>query len=131
MSPIFGSSKQAQLVHRQVRARTLSISIPGREPVRFSPGFFIFVFLALVIIGMVLLYPPISSADGKSTSIIDWLFTSVSAVCVTGLIVFDTSTHWSLFGQIIILLLIQIGGFGIMTGTTLISLLFGRKVGLN
>ncbi|MBR2871623.1 MAG: hypothetical protein IKB98_09675, partial [Clostridia bacterium] len=67
-------------------------------------------FAAVIFIGAFLLSLPISSKSSEWTSFIDSLFTSTSAVCVTGLVVFDTATHWTIFGQIIILILIQIGG---------------------
>jgi trk system potassium uptake protein TrkH len=74
---------------------------------------------------------PISAADGQSTRFVDALFTATSAACVTGLVVFDTATHWSGFGQVVILLLIQAGGFGIMAGSTVLLLLFlGRRTTL-
>jgi len=67
---------------------------------------------------------PKATVDGDSTSYIDALFTSTSAVCVTGLVVENTATHFSRFGQIIILILIQIGGLGVMTLTTFFAAMF-------
>lgn len=92
----------------------------------------IIVFGTLVIIlsGGLLLSLPISSESGIVTPFIDSLFTSASAFCVTGLIAYDTFTHWSLFGQLIILLLIQTGGLGFMTVITLFSMFLRRKIGL-
>ena len=87
-------------------------------------------FLILVLTGAVLLMLPISSKDRTFTPFIDSLFTSVSAGCVTGLIVKDTQTSWSLFGQVIILLLIQIGGMGVITMTTLFMMFTGKKIDL-
>ncbi len=72
-------------------------------------------FAGVILLGAFLLTLPISSKTHEWTSFIDALFTSTSAVCVTGLIVFDTATHWTIFGQIVILLLIQIGGMGVVT----------------
>lgn len=86
-------------------------------------------FLILIFIGTILLALPISSATGRSISVIDALFTSASAVCVTGLIVLDTGSDFSLIGQIIILLLIQIGGLGFMTYGVFVALLLGEKIG--
>ena len=80
--------------------------------------------------GAFLLSLPISSASKTWTSFIDSIFTSTSAVCVTGLVVFDTATHWSIFGQIIILLLIQIGGMGVITVAISFLMLSGKKIGL-
>ena len=72
-------------------------------------------FLTLIALGAVLLYLPVSCKLRCATSPIDCIFTSASAVCVTGLTPFDVFTHWSLFGQIVILFLIQVGGLGFMT----------------
>src|SRR5688500_17497590 len=81
-------------------------------------------FLVLIGAGTLLLMLPIATSAGTSTRFIDALFTATSAACVTGLTVVDTATHWSPFGQVVILLLIQAGGFGIMAGSTLLLLLF-------
>jgi trk system potassium uptake protein TrkH len=89
-------------------------------------------FLLLIGIGTVILALPISSAAGAWTSPVDALFTATSAVCVTGLVVVDTGTYWSPFGQVVILLLIQVGGFGFMSGSTLLLLLLvGRGTSLH
>ena len=86
---------------------------------------------ALVILGgALLLMLPISSRDGSITPFINALFTSTSAVCVTGLVVYDTATYWSEFGQAVILLLIQIGGLGVVTVAGTVSILSGRRIGL-
>ncbi len=87
-------------------------------------------FFALIIIGSLLLTLPIASADGQSISYINALFTSTSAVCVTGLVVVNTLEQWSMFGKIIILLLIQVGGLGFMTLATSLFILMGRKIRL-
>ncbi len=87
-------------------------------------------FLMLIALGTVLLMLPVSSRDGSSTSFIEALFTSSSASCVTGLVVVDTFAHWSVFGQIVILCLIQVGGLGFLTILTMFSMLFHRKIGL-
>ena len=81
-------------------------------------------FVLLIFLGSALLSLPIASK--KSTPYIDALFTSTSAVCVTGLATFDTFTHWTTFGQVVILILTQIGGLGLMTLMTIFSL-FVRK----
>ncbi|MBR3840562.1 MAG: Trk family potassium uptake protein [Erysipelotrichales bacterium] len=73
---------------------------------------------------------PISSTSGNMTPLLDALFTSTSAVCVTGLVVYDTATHWSMFGQFVILLMIQIGGLGIVTISVAMAMLAGKKIGL-
>lgn len=98
---------------------------------QFTPAQTIFFgFMSLILVGALLLMLPISSRAMAWTPFLDALFTSTSATCVTGLIVFDTYTHWSLFGQMIILLLIQIGGLGIITISILLAILLGKKIGL-
>jgi trk system potassium uptake protein TrkH len=87
-------------------------------------------FAGLIVIGGILLMLPVSSAAGQVTPAVNAFFTSTSAVCVTGLVVVDTGTYWSSFGQGVILALIQIGGFGFMTSATLLMLAFGRRIGL-
>jgi trk system potassium uptake protein TrkH len=87
-------------------------------------------FLIAIAIGTLLLMLPVARADGTGAPFLVALFTSVSAVCVTGLIVVDTPTYWSGFGQGVILLLFQIGGLGIMTGAALLTLLVTRRLGI-
>lgn len=87
-------------------------------------------FAGVILLGALILTLPISSKSHEWTSFIDALFTSTSAVCVTGLIVFDTATHWTIFGQIIILLLIQIGGMGVVTVAVSLAVVSGKKIGL-
>ena len=99
-----------------------------------SPMVIVYGFIALIELGTLLLCLPISSETGLETgsfnSPLDALFTATSAVCVTGLVVVDTGTHWSAFGQGVILVLIQVGGFGIMTSVALFLWMFGRRIGL-
>ncbi|UHA75867.1 TrkH family potassium uptake protein [Paenibacillus sp. 481] len=73
---------------------------------------------------------PLSNTDGKTLSFIDALFTATSATCVTGLVVVDTGTHFTLFGQIVLLCLIQVGGLGFMTMATLIAFAFKKRISL-
>ena len=87
-------------------------------------------FFFLILSGAVLLTLPISSRAFEWTSFIDALFTATSASCVTGLVIADTYTHWSVFGQVVILTLIQIGGLGVMTCIALISLFLKRRISL-
>ena len=87
-------------------------------------------FAGVILLGTLLLMLPISSRSGEITSVIDALFTSTSAVCVTGLVVQDTASYWSGFGQFIILTLIQIGGLGVITVAASFVLLSGRKISL-
>lgn len=84
----------------------------------------------IILIGSILLMFPISSKDGTATNFIDCLFTATSTVCVTGLVVVDTSLHWSIFGKIVIILLIQIGGIGFMSISSLIAVMLGKKINL-
>ena len=85
-------------------------------------------FTVLILSGAVLLMLPISSLEGTSLSFTDALFTATSAVCVTGLVVVDTGTYFSLFGQLVILFLIQVGGLGIMTLTTVFAVISGKRI---
>ena len=87
-------------------------------------------FLAAVAVGTVLLYLPMATPGPQRPPLLAAAFTSVSAVCVTGLTTVDTATFWSPFGQVVIMALIQVGGFGIMTLATLLSILLGGRVGL-
>lgn len=87
-------------------------------------------FLSVILIGTFLLSLPISSNDGNSINIIDAMFTATSSVCVTGLVVVNTYYQWSLFGKIVIIVLIQIGGIGFMTLTTTLFIILGKKIRL-
>ena len=84
----------------------------------------------VLVVGMALLLLPVSTAAGASTSLSVAFFTAVSALSVTGLTVVDTTTHWSLFGKIVILALIQVGGLGYMLGATVVLWALGRRLGL-
>lgn len=87
-------------------------------------------FVGLILLGTFLLCLPISNKNGEWTPFMDGLFTSTSAVCVTGLVVYDTATHWTIFGQIVILILIQIGGMGVVTLVASLLMISGKKIGL-
>ena len=87
-------------------------------------------FAGVILIGALILMLPISSQARVVTPFINTIFTATSAVCVTGLVVVDTGTYWSVFGKTVILILIQIGGLGFMTMTTTIAILLGKKIGL-
>ncbi len=89
-----------------------------------------FGFLGAILIGMVLLMLPVSSADGTWTAPLDALFSAATSVCVTGLTTLSTANHWSLFGQVVILILIQFGGLGIVTFSTAALLMAGRYITL-
>ena len=88
-------------------------------------SFFIAIFL-----GAVLLSLPISSTTATPTDFLTCLFTSTSAMCVTGLIVVDTATHWSFFGELVIIILIQLGGLGIIVVASIIAIFLGQKINL-
>ncbi|MFC3343621.1 TrkH family potassium uptake protein [Paenibacillus abyssi] len=87
-------------------------------------------FALIIMIGSFLLYIPAASTNGVSLSYIDALFTAASAVCVTGLVVVDTGTHFTIFGQIVILTLIQLGGLGFMTMATLFAFMLKKRISL-
>lgn len=87
-------------------------------------------FLGAILAGALILMLPISSSSGEWTPFSDALFTSTSAICVTGLIVHDTATYWSNFGQAAILVMIQIGGLGIVSVAAFLSIVSGRRIGL-
>ena len=85
-------------------------------------------FLIVITLVTILLTLPISSASGESTSVITALFTATSAVCVTGLSVVTTATYWSLFGKIVIICAIQIGGLGFMSLVSMLFVLLGKRI---
>lgn len=103
-------------LHKKIHFTTFQIIIAG--------------FAFIILLGALLLMLPISSRNGVTTPFNEALFTSASAVCVTGLVVQDTAAYWSLFGQTIILLLIQIGGMGVTTVAIAIALISRRKISL-
>jgi trk system potassium uptake protein TrkH len=116
------------------RLATQRISLPNIHPPKPFIGVsllsFVYGFAAMIAAGTLLLVLPVSSNEGHFTSLLTSLFTSTSAVCVTGLEVVDTLDHWSLFGQIVIAFLIQFGGLGFMISATLLLLVAGRRIGL-
>ena len=87
-------------------------------------------FFFVILVGSCLLALPPATLDGKGAPFLDALFTATSATCVTGLAVYNTAEYWSLFGQTVILILIQVGGIGVVTIAMAISLFSGRKIGL-
>lgn len=104
------------IVHRRKKLTSFQVIILG--------------FSGVILLGTCLLMLPLSSREGSVTPFFDALFTSTSAVCVTGLVVHDTATYWSAFGQFIILLLIQIGGIGVITVAAVFAMISGRKISL-
>ena len=87
-------------------------------------------FVAVILIGAFLLMLPIATKSGESTPFIKALFTSTSAVCVTGLVIEDTASYWSDFGQTVIIVLIQIGGLGVVSVASFITIMSGRKINI-
>ncbi|MCR4744255.1 MAG: Trk family potassium uptake protein [Lachnospiraceae bacterium] len=87
-------------------------------------------FAGLILLGALLLMLPVSTQSGVVTNFDKTLFTATSAVCVTGLVVFDTASYWSYFGQAVILIMIQIGGLGVVTVASFLTMLAGRKISL-
>ncbi|OLA29904.1 MAG: Trk family potassium uptake protein [Firmicutes bacterium CAG_194_44_15] len=87
-------------------------------------------FAGVIVLGALLLMLPIATQNGAVTPFSKTLFTATSAVCVTGLVVFDTASYWSGFGQLIILIMIQIGGLGVISVASFLSMLAGRKISL-
>ncbi|GAA0357579.1 TrkH family potassium uptake protein [Bacillus horti] len=94
------------------------------------PQLIMSVFALLIGIGTLLLSLPLSSASGKSVGLLDAWFTATSAVCVNGLVVVDTGSVYSTFGQVVIMMLIQIGGLGFMTLGVMVAIVLGKKIGL-
>lgn len=104
---------------------------PDFSPTELSPAqFLVFGYLIVILTGTFLLMLPQATTASGSAGFLTALFTSTSATCVTGLIVVNTSTAFTVFGQVVIMALIQIGGLGIMTMSTLIALILGRKISL-
>lgn len=95
------------------------------------PRFLAMGFFAVIFIGSLLLMLPFATQEGQTTTYMDALFTATSAVCVTGLTTVITATHWTLFGQIVIITLIQIGGLGFMTIATVLAMVLGKRITLN
>ncbi|WP_068773945.1 TrkH family potassium uptake protein [Paenibacillus sp. FJAT-26967] len=101
------------------------------KKVKFKPPqVLVLGFAGIILIGTLLLMLPVSSVNGQALSFIDAFFTATSATCVTGLVVVDTGTHFTLFGQIVIILLIQIGGLGFMSMATLFAFILRKKISL-
>lgn len=116
---------------RLMGSHTISLERPPRAR-RPSSGILTVIagFSAILVIGTVLLWLPMSTAEPGWAHLYDALFTAVSALCVTGLVVVETSDHWSVWGHIWILFLIEAGGLGYMMGTSLILWIIGRRLGL-
>ena len=118
--------------NKQHNARSISAShVSSKKVIALStPQIIALGFLLAILVGSILLCLPISSASGEMTPYFDALFMSATSICVTGIVLVDTFSYWSLFGKIIILLLIQIGSLGIVSLTTSIILILGKRVTL-
>ena len=106
----------SKLIHGKIRLTTSQSIILG--------------FFSMILLGTFLLMLPFSSRAGAVTPFGDALFTATSAVCVTGLVVYDTAAYWSVFGQTVIIILIQIGGMGVITVAASFALISGRRISL-
>ena len=115
---------QPEAVDIPVRVRT------APKPTLHPGLVFVYGFAGLILIGTLLLSLPFATAEGMRAPLLTALFTATSAVCVTGLVVVDTGTYWSFFGQSVILLLVQLGGFGFMTSSALLFIIIGRQITL-
>ena len=103
-----------------------------KQPVKVSTTHIILLsFLIVILLGTFLLTLPISSADGEPASFLDALFTATTSTCVTGLVVTPTVSSWSVFGQAVILILIQIGGLGVITIMSGLMILLHKKMGIS
>ena len=133
MSQQYWPRRAGTAIWRQARRapvfiRVVPTQIPHARP--FSPLFLAYGFAVLIFIGTILLFLPISQNEGSRTSFLEAFFTATSAVTVTGLIIVDTSTHWSNFGKAVLLVLIQMGGLGFMTSSILILIALGHRITL-
>ena len=133
--PAMSASEGPRIVRPRSIYRAFSRIIRTGKPARASNRTIgvsgvILGFVLLIAVGTVLLSLPVSRAPGQEWNLVTALFTATSSVCVTGLVVVDTSAHWSRFGQGVILGLIQVGGLGIMTASMLILILLGRSISI-
>lgn len=109
----------------------MPLGLPGRQWLTAHPARFVLsVFVGAIAVGTSLLLLPWSTADGQRTDFVTGLFTATSAVCVTGLSVVPTGTHWTGFGQGVLVVLVQLGGLGFMTMASLIAMLVSNRLGL-
>ena len=119
--------RSAQIAPVRVHAETRTVSVRGAA----SPMLLVYGFLGLVVLGTALLVLPIANVEGGFTPFTQALFTCVSAVTVTGLIVVDTAEAWTAFGQVVILGLVFVGGLGFMTGAAFIVVIAGQRLSLS
>ena len=117
-------------MNRPVQKSISALKMPSIPRPRNPASMVLAGFAAAIFLGTGLLMLPISSETGDATSLVTALFTATSAICVTGLVVVDTGSYWSGFGEVVLMTLIQIGGLGIMTLASLLGLLVARRMGL-
>jgi trk system potassium uptake protein len=110
--------------------RIITPEVKERKPIAVSLWALVWGFALIIAVGTIMLTSPISSKSGEWTPFVDSLFTSTSAVCVTGLVVVDTLDHWNYFGQGVIAILIQLGGLGFVTSSTILIIAARRRIGL-
>ena len=122
-----GEKGRSDIMSITIRARNFLLSRRGINPTRIVAASF----GCIILLGALLLTLPIASRSGMSVGFFDALFTATSATCVTGLITVDTWVQWSLFGQIVIIAMIQLGGLGFMTVITMVSFVLHRRIGLS
>ena len=108
------------------RIRDFTDFFAASSPARFA----IVIFTALVLIMTAVLSLPIASATGTATPLADALFTAVSAICVTGLSTVNMATYWSTFGNVVILIGLEVGGIGVLTLASMLGLIVSRRLGL-
>lgn len=123
---IKGLKKEKGLINKIIYSYTSFIRYFFKSPTRVIVAGFAF----FIIVGAIFLSNPISIVDGKNVTFLDALFTSTSAVCVTGLTAFDTGQTFTYFGQFVLMVLIQVGGLGFMTITSFLFLILGKKITL-
>lgn len=112
------------------RSKLLALQIKRRGKPLSATKIIALTFAAIILLGTVLLMLPISARGGEATPFLPALFTATSATCVTGLTMYDTWSHWSGFGQLVILTMIEIGGLGFMSAATMFVFLLRRRIGL-
>ncbi len=121
--------RQSVLVIKHLFSQSTKTTSLINDLAKNPPIFLMLSFILTIFVGtLLLLLPQATNPQSGETSLLGALFTATSATCVTGLIVYDTGTHFTLFGQLIILLLIQIGGLGIMTISSALALIMGQKL---
>ena len=132
-----GRSKPPQRRREQVfaisRGQSTHLELPMTEKIKQTLGphaIIVVGFVVIILLGTLLLMLPLSSTSGEITSFVDALFTSTTATGTVGLVVVDTGTHWSKFGQGVLIILMEVGGLGFMAGTILLFLVLGRQLSL-